>query len=418
MTLQPESSGRWRAIAVCEHDIIKASGPIGVAADAASARILLRAGETPVAWLMVEAREGTVTSEAIALALTDAAPALARSAVHARQAGAETERLQPISVVICTRDRPDSLARCLDAIARLDYPEFEVVVVDNKPSTDAARRLVSSHGFQYVEEPTPGLDWARNRGIATARHEIIAFTDDDVRVDRLWLRGVARAFTNDAIGLVTGFVAPGSLETEAERAFELFYGGMSKGFAPLALHPAKAEPWRLIATQHLGVGANMAMRRAALAQIGDFDTALDVGTPSHGGGDLDIFHRLLLGGWSAHYEPSAIVWHFHRATRSGLRRQMYDNGRAFGTYLLVRLKDGRVPRRLVAGAMVRWISWLIGRIPRRFLRRERMPLPYIAAELWGAMHAPFAYLGTYARDRRVRRSIAERQKRSRSSDQP
>ncbi|HUF30207.1 MAG TPA: glycosyltransferase [Gemmatimonadaceae bacterium] len=409
MTSRPASSGTAPAIAVCEQDITKASGPIGVAAGAGWARVLLRAGRAPLAWVTVGAAEGTVTGEAIARVLVDVAPALARGAVHARQAAAEATREPPVSVVICTRDRPNSLARCLDSIAQIDYPEFEVVIVDNAPSTDAARRLASSHDFRYVEEPIPGLDWARNRGIATATHEIIAFTDDDVRVDRLWLQGIARAFTGDAIGLVTGFVAPGSLDTEAEQQFELFYGGMSKGFAPHTLHPATAEPWRLISTQHLGVGANMAIRRTALAQIDGFDTALDVGTPSHGGGDLDLFHRVLLAGWSAHYEPSAIVWHFHRTTRAGLRRQMYDNGRAFGTYLLVRLRDGRLPRREIAGAMVKWISWLIGRIPRRFLRRERMPLPYIAAELWGAIHAPFAYLATYARDRRLRRrSLLER----------
>ncbi len=147
----------------------------------------------------------------------------------------------------------------------------------------------------------------------------------------------------------------------------------------------------------------MAVRRAALAQVGGFDTALDVGTPSHGGGDLDLFHRVLLAGWSAHYEPSAILWHFHRTTLKGLRRQMYDNGRAYGTYLLVRLRDDEIPRRSVAARAARWMAWLLGRIPRRFMRRERMPLPFVIAELWGAMHAPYAYLRTFARDRRIRR---------------
>lgn len=399
----PASSGSRPNTAVCELDITKASGPISVASGAVCARVFLRAANVPLAWVTVRVNDGAVTREAIGRALVEAAPQLARAAVHARQTAAETNREPPISVIICTRDRPESLARCLDSVAQIQYPEFEVVLVDNAPSSDATRRLAASHAVRYVEEPIPGLDWARNRGIATATHEIIAFTDDDVRVDRQWLRGLARAFATDSIGLVTGFVAPGSLDTQAEQIFELFYGGMGKGFAPRTLNPAVAEPWRLIATQHLGVGANMAVRRAALAQVGGFDTALDVGTPSHGAGDLDLFHRVLLAGWSVHYEPSAIVWHFHRTTPSGLRRQMYDNGRAFGTYLMVRLRDGRLPRRVVAGAMARWIAWLIRRIPRRFLRRERMPLPYIAAELWGAMHAPFAYLGTYARDRKLRR---------------
>jgi GT2 family glycosyltransferase len=402
----PASPGSWPAIAVRELDIAKASGPIVVAAGAVRARVLLRAANVPLAWVTVRVNDGAVTREAIGRALVESAPSLARGAVHASQAAAKTNREPPISVIICTRDRPESLARCLDAVAQIEYPEFEVILVDNAPSSDATRRLAASHAVKYVEERIPGLDWARNRGIATATHEIIAFTDDDVRVDRQWLRGLARAFSADSTGLVTGFVAPGSLDTEAEQMFELFYGGMGKGFASRTLNPAAAEQWRLIATQHLGVGANMAVRRAALAQVGGFDTALDAGTPSHGGGDLDLFHRVLLAGWSAHYEPSAIVWHFHRTTRKGLRRQMYDNGRAYGTYLLVRFRDGKIPRRSVAAHAARWLAWLLGRIPRRFMGRERMPLPFVIAELWGAMHAPYAYLRTFARDRRTRRKSA------------
>lgn len=404
MTSRPPSSGSPPAIAVCELDVTEAYDPIHVPKGICWARVLLRAGNAPLAWVTAAVNDGAVTREAIGRALVEAAPILARAAVHALQAAAETKPEPPISVVICTRDRPHSLARCLDAVAQLDYPELEVVLVDNAPSSDAIRRLAASHAVRYVEEPIPGLDWARNRGMTTASHDIIAFTDDDVRVDRQWLRGLARAFADDSIGLVTGFVAPGSLDTEAEQMFELLYGGMGKGFAPRTLNPAAAEPWRLIATQHLGVGANMAVRRAALAQVGGFDTALDVGTPSHGGGDLDLFNRVLHAGWSAHYEPSAIVWHFHRTTSKGLRRQMYDNGRAYGTYLLVRLRDGKVPRRSVAAHAVRWLAWLLGRIPRRFMRRERLPLPFVIAELWGAMHSPYAYLRTYARDRGIRRA--------------
>ena len=295
--------------------------------------------------------------------------------------------------------------RCLESLTRLDYPKYDVVLVDNAPSSDATERIAERFPVRYVREPTAGLDWARNRGIAEARHEIIAFTDDDVQVDRYWLRGLAAALGNERVGLVTGFVAPASLASEAEQLFELSYGGMAKGFAERTLDPMIAEPARLLATHHLGVGANMAVRRRVLEQIGGFDTALDVGTPSHGGGDLDLFHRILLSGAAARYQPSAIVWHHHRATTADLRRQMVDNGRAFGVYLLVRLRDGRVPRGEVVRYVARWVSWLLWRIPRRFLRREKMPIPFIVAELWGALQAPYAYVRTHARDRKVRSTI-------------
>jgi hypothetical protein len=69
--------------------------------------------------------------------------------------------------------------------------------------------------------------------------------------------------------------------------------------------------------------------------------------------------------------------------------------------MLVRLRDRRLPRAIVLRELLRWAAWLTGRVPRRLLRREKMPLPYIAAELWGALHAPYAFLRTYAHDRRL-----------------
>ncbi|MDQ3696996.1 MAG: glycosyltransferase [Gemmatimonadota bacterium] len=392
-------------IAVAELELCGPIGPVAVDPQATWVRVLVRAAGVPITWMWMDPDDEAIPGDSLGRGLVGVAPALARGAVRARDRLPDAVPTPPISIVICTRDRQQSLARCLDAVLQLDYPEYEIVLIDNAPSSDGTAHVAARYPARYIREPVPGLDWARNRGIAEARHDIIAFTDDDVRVDRQWLRGLAKGFANEAVGLVTGFVAPGSLESEAEQLFELAYGGMGKGFAARDLEPSNAEPSQLLATHYLGVGANMAVRRAVLHQVGGFDTALDVGTPSRGGGDLDMFHRVLLTGRVAHYEPSAIVWHFHRTTRAGLRRQMYDNGRAFGTYLLVRLRDGRLPRLAVAGLLMRWLLWLLGRIPRRFLRRERMPLPCLAAELWGALHAPYAYLRTYACDRRLRRAM-------------
>ena len=393
-------------MAVLDLDLAAPLAPPCLHNDDALARVLVRSRSRPVAWITVPVDAGTCDDAALGRALVAAAPALAAGAVRARQAEKAAVPLPPMSVVICTRDRSDSLARCLESIARLDYPVFEVVVVDNAPSTDETRRVAARHRVRYVEEPTPGLDWARNRGIAESAHELIAFTDDDVRVDPGWLRGLARGFFDDTVGLVTGFVAPGSLATRAERLFELSYGGMGKGFAPRTLRPAAMDAFRLIATHHLGVGANMAVRRDALARVGGFDTALDVGTPSHGGGDLDFFHRVLVAGWAVHYEPSAVIWHYHRSTTARLRRQMYDNGRAFGAYLLTRFRERRLPRSAVTRYTLHWLLWLLGRIPRRFLRRERMPIPYLASELWGALHAPWGYFRSRRRDRELRARLA------------
>src|SRR5690348_12347934 len=87
------------------------------------------------------------------------------------------------SVVICTRDRPRYLERCLNALGALDYPCFEIVVVDNAPSDGRTRDLAQRRQARYVVEPTPGLSRARNRGALESTGEIVAYLDDDAIVD-------------------------------------------------------------------------------------------------------------------------------------------------------------------------------------------------------------------------------------------
>ena len=137
-----------------------------------------------------------------------------------------------VTVAVCTRDRTAQLAGCLDSLGRLDYPALDVLVVDNAPSDPATARLVGERYPQvrYVCEPRPGLNWARNRAIAEARGEIIAYTDDDVVVDPGWVRALAHVFAqHPEVMAVTGLVVPYELETEAQMFFER-YGGFGRGF--------------------------------------------------------------------------------------------------------------------------------------------------------------------------------------------
>jgi len=308
-----------------------------------------------------------------------------------------------ISIVVCTRDRPRSLERCLKSLARLEYPTYEVIVVDNASISEATRQLAHTAGVRYVREERPGLDWARNCGYKAARYDIVAYTDDDTEVDPRWLAGLGAAFEDPAVRAVSGLVLPAAMDTEAEVLFELCYGGMGKGTTSREWDPALLSASQRIGAHHLGVGANMAFRRSLLQELGGFDTALDVGTPSHGGGDLDIFHRSLMAGAVVRYQPAALVRHHHRRDMLGLRRQLTDNGRAFGVYLLTIFKRGAIPRHNTAWYTMRiWLGWLIGRIVKRFARRELLPLPLLLAEFWGAVQSAFAFWATYREDSRRR----------------
>ncbi|BDA72035.1 hypothetical protein CAL7716_062010 [Calothrix sp. PCC 7716] len=136
-----------------------------------------------------------------------------------------------VTVAVCTRDRTSDLALCLEGIRQLDYPNLDILIVDNAPSDDATKQLVEEYpDIRYICEPRPGLDWARNRAIIEAKGEIIAYTDDDVVVDAGWVKALAKVFTeNSEVMAVTGLVVPFELETEAQILFEI-YGGFGRGF--------------------------------------------------------------------------------------------------------------------------------------------------------------------------------------------
>ena len=283
-------------------------------------------------------------------------------------------------------------------------------MVDNASTSEATRYLSSKFPARYVREDRPGLDWARNRGIAESKYDIIAFTDDDVRVDSGWLRGIVRGFNDPEVMLVTGLIAPAELTTPAQVTFEFAYGGMGKSFAERRWDPQHLDAHQLLGAHELGAGANMAFRRAVFDNVGTFDTALDVGTPSHGAGDLDMFHRVLASGHVACYQPDALVWHRHRRDLTGLRRQLRDNGRSFGAYLLTRWVAARrgigpaTPAEVVHYAVSVWLRWRIARVVRRCLRRDPLALDLQIAELEGVLQAPWAYLATHRSDKRLRES--------------
>lgn len=305
----------------------------------------------------------------------------------------------PCTVVICTRDRAELLGACLRAVRELDYPDFEVLVVDNAPSDDSTRELVSGTAARYVREARPGLDWARNRGLRESRGELVAFIDDDARPDSRWLRAIAHAFADPEVMAVTGPVAPLELETRAQILFEFEIGGMMHGVNRRTIRGARAAPRDLLWSSSFVVGTNMAYRRQVFDTEAGFDPALDVGTASGGGGDLEMGHRLVARGHTLVYEPAALVWHVHRRTLHGLRHQLYGNQTGFGSYLLTCMRNRTVKR----SSIVRFalVEWLWGWILRRLLRPGGLPRRFVWMELRGALMSPLAYLKARRQARRL-----------------
>ena len=244
-----------------------------------------------------------------------------------------------ISVVVATRERPKSLAACLDSLARMDYPDYEIVVVDNDPVTSVTASLVrgrAEENLRYACEPRRGLAAAHNRGLEQARGAIVAFTDDDVILDGKWLIEIARGFGAAAdVACVTGLIMPAELQTQAQLLLET-HGHFGKGFEQRLVNSGAcrpADPLFPFTVGKLGSGANMSFSKDRLCELGGFDPAIGVGTAARGGDDLAGFFSVLAAGYSLVYQPTALAWHHHRRDLASLGNQAYGYGVALGAYL-------------------------------------------------------------------------------------
>lgn len=295
-----------------------------------------------------------------------------------------------ISIIICTRNRAQQLIQCLQSLEKLNPLPQEILVVDNAPNSDATREIVSQFPqVQYILEPSPGLSIARNTGIRHSQGEIIAFTDDDVVVHPGWLAGLQSAFAEANIMAVTGLMLPAELETEAQVSFHqnsesrweyqpLIFN--SKFFQ--AMQPRGVPVWRI------GAGANMAFRRQILESIGNFDERLGAGAAGCSE-DSEIWYRILAAGWECRYEPTAVVFHYHRNDLDSLEQQMYQYMRGHITALFVQFARyrhwGNLRRMLIALP-----KYYFGRTFRKYFRGNRNSNKILEAEIFGCL-AGFKY---------------------------
>lgn len=318
------------------------------------------------------------------------------------------------SVIIATRNRPGYLARCLLSVAALDYPSFEVIVVDNNPGDDAtARFFADRYGkdprFRYVREDRPGLAAAHNCGVREMREDsrFAAFTDDDVVVDRYWLRELMRGFeAAPNVGCVTGLIFPAELETWPQMLIEEF-GGFNKGFQRQIydLHDHRpADRLFPFTPGRFGSGANMAFRLTSLERIGGFDPTMGTGTPALGGDDLAAFFRIIVGGEALVYEPAAIVRHAHYRDYAALRRQIYGYGVGLTAFLTnAMVKHPRLLADLM-GKLPLGIVYALSPSSGKNQKKGRdYPEELTALERKGLLYGPLAYLRSWQAARRYER---------------
>jgi glycosyltransferase involved in cell wall biosynthesis len=254
-----------------------------------------------------------------------------------------------VTVVVSTYTRGEQLVSTLTSLLANDYAHFEILVVDNCPSDPGVRQLIDT-GYahepriRYVREWQWGLSRAKNAGYQFSRAEIVAFTDDDVIVDRSWITSLVSPFIEDLeVSCVTGLVLGAQLDTPSQQYLEEF-GGFVKGFSRIVFDLGEHRPCSPLfpwAAGVFGTGANTAVRKSTLGDLWAFDPALGTGTLAAGGEDLDCFVKLILEGHRIVYEPRAVLWHSHVGDEEGLHSKLHDYGIGFSAYLTKQFVKGR-----------------------------------------------------------------------------
>jgi glycosyltransferase involved in cell wall biosynthesis len=214
-----------------------------------------------------------------------------------------------VSVVVCSFNGERTLCECLEGLCALDYPDFEVIVV-NDGSTDQTAAIAASYPVRLITTENQGLSNARNTGLSAATGEIVAYIDDDAYPDPHWLQYLARTFMEGDWAAVGGpNLAP-----------------PDDGFVAGCIANSPGGPVHVLVSdceaEHVP-GCNMAFRRSALAGIGGFDPQFRVA-----GDDVDLCWRLQAHHFKVGFSPAAVVWHHRRSSIRGYLRQQRGYGKA------------------------------------------------------------------------------------------
>jgi len=228
-----------------------------------------------------------------------------------------------VTVVVPAYNSATTIGPCLESLLAQDYPSgrYEIIVVDNN-SSDNTSAVVREYPVRLAFErkfQTPGA--ARNRGIALAEAEIIAFIDSDCTAEKAWLQNLVRPFRDPAVGVAGGRIASQEPDSSLVEAFL----AQVKVTSEERFHPSEPKGFPT---------GNVAYRQSALDQVGIFDAAMP------GGEDVDLAWRVqAYGGYLGVYVPDAVAYHKHRSTLAGLFHQY--RGYGFTEIVLTTLYRGQ-----------------------------------------------------------------------------
>ncbi|MGB0909311.1 MAG: glycosyltransferase [Nitrospirales bacterium] len=241
-----------------------------------------------------------------------------------------------ISVVVCSYNGSRTIRDCLDALLQIDYPDYEVIVV-NDGSTDQTESIANDYPFRVISTTNQGLSNARNTGMHAASGEIVAYTDDDAYPDPHWLTYLAHMF------LTTSHAAVGGPNLPPK----------DDGWVAECVAHAPGGPIHVLLNDQLAEhipGCNMAFRKSHLQAIGGFDPQYRAA-----GDDVDICWRLQEKGWTIGFHAAAQVWHHRRNSVRTYWKQQRGYGRAEA------LLEQKWPKKYNVAGHVSWEGRLYGK---------------------------------------------------------
>jgi GT2 family glycosyltransferase len=302
---------------------------------------------------------------AFGLTRTDRSPKPALQAVREAFAYAPFSPTIPwprVSVIVCSYNGASTIRDCCEALTRLSYPTYEVIVVDDG-STDDTAAIAGQYDVVLIRTENRGLSNARNIGLAAATGEIVAYIDDDAYPDPEWLTYLAATFLNTSH---VGIGGP-NLPPTGKRPIAECVAQAPGGPVHVLITDREAE--------HIP-GCNMAFRRDALEAIGGFDPRFRTA-----GDDVDVCWRLRERGWTLGFHPGALVWHHPRDSVRAYWKQQTGYGRAEA------MLERKWPEKYNGAGHVHWTGRMYGSGLRYILRLRR---PRIDHGVWGM--APFQSL--------------------------
>ena len=300
-------------------------------------------------------------------------------------------RRPPISVVICTCDRPDNIGRAVESVLSQDYPVFEVLVVDQSQGggteVSVGQLAASPDRLRYIRLGERGLSRAYNRGVADAIHEVIAFTDDDCVAPPGWLDAVARAFSEQEdvsllYGQVLGPLEPGAVSQD--------------GVVPTLPIGSLQRMSRRDGFRVFGMGANFAARRSVIQRLCGFDEVLGGGGPLQSAQDFDLTYRVYRADGVILLDPRVVVHHYGFRSHTEWPATIRSYGVGVGAFYLKHVRAGDPYATML---LIRLLAAGVVRLARRWLLRQptrqyRTYLRYLAVGMWSSR--------AYAVDRRRR----------------